>query len=92
MLNWYRNASNATKAALNTVWQAFVASFGLSLIGWLRAVQEWADDSTMHEFPSVSPLGKAAAAATVAALGGLVTYLYRRVRPTAKTYEPKPGE
>lgn len=77
--NFYMKLSNSAKAAINTTWQSFFAMFSLSLLGWLRDVQVWAG-SVDAQFPSVSPLGKAAAAAASSAFAGLVTYVYRAIK------------
>lgn len=74
--NWL---SNPAKAALNTSWQTFIAVFGLALLGWIADVAEWAG-STGSEFPSISPLGKAAVSAACAAAAGLLTWIVREVQ------------
>ena len=74
--SWYLKLSNPVKAAINTAWQTFVGVFGLALLGFLADVQRWAGDVD-GAFPSVSPLGKAAAAAVAAAFSGLVAFMRR---------------
>jgi hypothetical protein len=66
--------SSKLYAAIKTALISFATLFAVSLAGWLTDVMEWAGDTT-GDFPSVSPLGKAAVAALAAALIGLVNYL-----------------
>lgn len=81
---WWNGLRNPTKAALNTTWQTFFAVFGLSLLGWIADVAEWAG-STATEFPSISPLGKAAVSAACAALSGLITWVVRTLQTMRAT-------
>lgn len=68
------------KAALHTAWIAAIATFAPSLFGWLKDVQEWAG-STGRDFPAVTPIGKAAAAALVGVVGGVVNLIFRSIVP-----------
>jgi hypothetical protein len=63
--------------------------FGLSLLGWLSQVSEWAG-STSGDFPSVSPLGTAVVAAMVAASSGLVAALMKLAGKEGPTYPTTP--
>ena len=72
--NWYNSRSNAITAALRTFAWTFIAAFSTSLLGFLGDVADWAG-SVDGAFPAVTPLGKAAVAALVAAVSGLVNYL-----------------
>ncbi len=84
--DWYNKRSNALKDALATGTHTFIGLFGLSLLGWLKDVQEWAG-GTNYSFPAVSPLGKAAGSAFAAAMTSMVTLVYRSIQqkkdPTA---------
>jgi len=63
----------AARKGIRTFLQTFTAAFSVSALGWAADVQRWADGS-VSRFPSVSPLGKAAAAALVAGAAGLIAY------------------
>lgn len=70
--------SNPARAALWTALFTFAGLFGMSLLGWLQEVWAWANDSTgVVLFPDPSVLMKAAVAAVVAALIGLVNFVVR---------------
>lgn len=84
---WWNRRSSPMKAAINSTWQAFVGVFGVSLLGFFHDVAEWAGD-TAHEFPSVSPLGKAAVAGLSAAATFLVTFAYRSAKTKNPIYPP----
>lgn len=88
---WYLKLPNAVKAAWHTAWLSFVATFGLSLLGFLHDVQEWAGDAGNHSFPSVTPLGKAVLAAVVALVSAVLNYLFRVIKP-GPTYPNTPKE
>ncbi len=69
---------DAVKAGLYTALWAFIALFGLSLVGWLNDVVGWAgSDGANVSFPNPSVLMKAAAAAAAAAASGLVGTVVR---------------
>ena len=76
------------RSGLRVAVYTFLASFGLALMGFLADVSAWATGNDV-EFPSVTPLGKAFAAALVAAVSGVIAYLYNKL-PSTKTaqYEP----
>lgn len=76
IINWWKTRSNALRAALNTAWQTFVGVFAIALLGYISAIASWAD-SEAGEFPSASPLAKAAVAALAAASSFLVTWTVR---------------
>lgn len=70
--------SNPARAALWTAVFTFVGLFGLSTLGWLQDVWEWANDSTnVVLFPDPRVLMKAAVAAAVSAIIGLVNFVVR---------------
>lgn len=69
--------SDSVKAALWTALFTFVALFGISLLGWVQEVAAWAGSATAGDFPSVTPLGKAAVAAVAAAATGLINWIVR---------------
>jgi hypothetical protein len=71
--------SNSLKAALWTSAFTFVGTLSITLFGWLSAVAEWAGTDGA-EFPSVTPLGKAAAAAVVATASGLLNWAVRYIQ------------
>ena len=77
------------RAASRTAVQTFVGMFGLSLVGWLADVGAWAGSSE-GMFPSVSPLGKAAVAALVAAASGVVAALMNVFGKRSATYPTPP--
>lgn len=77
---WYAKLPNAWKAGVNTAWQSALGTFIISLIGFLDQVKEWAG-STSHDFPAVTPLGKAVAALVAGLIGGIVGVIYRGVKP-----------
>ena len=64
--------SDPARRALRTAVQAFLAVFGLALLGWLQAVVEWT--STRGEFPDLSVVGLAAVAGAASAAISLVTW------------------
>lgn len=68
---------DALKAAgWSAVW-TFVALFGLSAVGWLQDVAQWASSNGADPLPGLSVLGFAAVSAVVAAVSGLVTAIVR---------------
>lgn len=90
MKAWWAKRSDQFKAAVNSAWQSFVGVFGLTLLGWFADISEWAGDSA-KDFPSVSPLGKAAVSAVAAAATAIVTYIYRKAKPVSTTYKGVDG-
>lgn len=69
---------DAIKAGLYTALWTFIALFGLSLVGWLGDVTEWATgDGATVVFPDPAVLVKAAAAAVAAAASGFVGAIIR---------------
>jgi len=78
------------RAAYRTAFQTFLGMFGLSLLGWLADVSEWAGDTT-GDFPSVSPLGKAVVAAMVAASSGVVAAVMKALGSNGPSYTPPPA-
>lgn len=68
---------DALRAALATALWSFVGLFGLSLLGWLADLQQWASSSGASAFPSLSVLGYAAVAAVAAAVIAGLNFLWR---------------
>lgn len=68
---------DSIKAGAYTAVFSFITLFGLSLVGWLNDVVEWASNDGTVAFPSGSGLAKAAASAATAALIGLVNAVIR---------------
>ena len=79
------------RAAYRTAFQTFLGIFGISLLGWFAAVQQWAGDTDGQHFPSVSPLGKAAAAALAAAGAGVVAAVMKALGKDGPSYTPPPA-
>lgn len=67
---------------------AFVGQFALALLGFLYDVQEWATSTGAAEFPAVTPLGKAVAAALSAAVIGLIAFGYNKLPFTTTARYP----
>lgn len=64
------------KRAARTFAFSFIAVFGLSLIGWLNDVVQWANDmQAANVFPDPSVLVKAAISAAAAAASGFVSFV-----------------
>lgn len=80
MKAWFLKLPNNIRAAINTAWQSALTLFAVSLLGFLASVQQWAGD-TSRPFPSVSPLGKAVGSAFLGLCVGVVTALFRWVKP-----------
>lgn len=68
---------NSIKAGAYTALFTFIAMFGLSLIGWLQDIAEWASSSGTDEFPSFTTLGYASISAITAAVIGLFNTVVR---------------
>lgn len=62
------------RAARTALW-SFIGLFGMSLVGFLQQVIEWANAGGEVAFPSVSVLGFAAISAAVSAIIGLVSFV-----------------
>lgn len=89
------------RASRTALW-SFIGLFGLSVIGFLQQIVEWANAGGAAAFPSVSVLGFAAISAAVSAVIGLVSFvanaaedargsdgiLHAKARPLA---QPKAG-
>lgn len=67
---------DALVRAIRTLAQAFVAIFGLQLLGWLAAVQRWASEGRAGDLPDPSVLGDAAIAGAAAVAIAAVTYVH----------------
>lgn len=80
MKAWFLKLPNNIRAAINTAWQSALTLFAVSLLGFLASVQQWAGD-TSRPFPSVSPFGKAVGSAFLGLCVGVVTALFRWVKP-----------
>lgn len=71
------------RSGLRVFGYVFVSGFGLSLLGFLADISQWATSEDL-DFPSVTPLAKAFAAALTAAVSGLVSFFYNML-PKTKT-------
>ena len=85
--------SDKAYAAKKTAIITFITLFGIQLLGFLNDIASWAG-AEGEPFPSVSPLGKAFVAASVAAVTGLVNFFINAgqekgiVPGKAPSYEP----
>lgn len=70
---------DAAMRALRTFIIAFLALFIPALLGWLQALMNWANGDGSEPFPSYDTLQKAAVSAAVAALIGLVNWVWNAV-------------
>ena len=77
---WFLALPNHVRAGINTAWQSALGSFALALLGFLTDVQEWFGD-TGGDFPAVTPLGKGAGPTAVGLAVGVLTALFRWVKP-----------
>ena len=75
------------RSGLRVAIYTFLSGFGLALMGFLTDVASWAS-STDAVFPAVEPLGKAMAAALVAAVSGLVAFFYNKLPATSTAQYP----
>lgn len=78
---WYSKLPNAWKAGFHTAWQSALGIFLINLVGWLDQVKEHFTNAGATDFPAVSPLGKAVAAAVAGLIGGLVGVVFRGLKP-----------
>jgi hypothetical protein len=78
------------RAAVITSVQAFVGTFLVTLLGLLGDIQEWVEDSTNPVDLGVP--AKAIGSAVVALAVGVVTAVFRAVKPVENSYPepPKP--
>jgi apolipoprotein N-acyltransferase len=82
----FLNAHPNFRSALRVFVYAFIAGFVPSLLGFLGDVLDWTQQDGAI-FPDVTVLGKALVAAFVAALAGLIAYVYNKLPiGTAATY------
>lgn len=65
------------KAAGWTFLFSFIALFGVSAVGFLQEVIEWASSSGAEPLPGLSTVGYAAVSAVAAAAIGLVNFVVR---------------
>jgi len=68
---------NELKAAGWTFLFSFVALFGMSLVGFIQEVADWASSSGAEPLPGLSSVGYAAVAAVASAGIGLVNFVVR---------------
>jgi ABC-type uncharacterized transport system permease subunit len=85
-----KNLPTWLRAAVITSGQAFVGTFLVTLLGLLGDVQDWVEDNSDPIDLSVPT--KALASAVVALAVGIVTAIFRAVRPVENAYPepPKP--
>jgi hypothetical protein len=76
----YMRLPNAIRAGINTAWQSALGTFAVTVLGFLASVQEWSGD-TSRDFPSVSPLGKAIGSIFVGLVVGVLTSVFRSIKP-----------
>jgi hypothetical protein len=69
--------SNELKAAAWTFLFSFIALFGVSAVGFLQEVIEWASSSGVEPLPGMSTIGYAAVSAVASAAIGLVNFVVR---------------
>lgn len=81
MKNWYLNLPDSVRAGINTAWQSALGSFLLVLVGFLDDVKQWAGCTGACTFPSVSPLGKTVASIVVGLFTGIITVVFRSIKP-----------
>lgn len=78
----------AARSGLRVAVYAFIAQFSLSLLGFIADVSTWAA-TTDADFPSITPLGKALAAAASSALAGLIGFGYNKLPSTTTARYPQ---
>lgn len=88
MKEWLQSHPEA-RSGLRVAVYTFIAQFALSLVGFLSKVAGWATSAEAIDFPAVEPLGKAAVAAFVAALSGLIGFAYNKLPMTTTARYPK---
>lgn len=75
------------KAALITSAQTFLASAFVTLTGLLAEIQDWINDGVEPHWSNAAKLlGSAAAAAA----SGVITGIWRALKPPEETYSPQP--
>lgn len=77
------------RAALITSVQTFLATALVTLLGLLGEIQEWINDST--DEPDWSNAAKLVGSAFVAAVSGLITAVWRYLRPPEEDYNGSEG-
>ncbi len=78
-----KNLPPAIRAAVITSVQTFVGTALVTLLGILGAVQDWVGGG---DPPDLTAPAKVVASAAVAVVVGVVTALYRTVKPPAESY------
>lgn len=71
---------NSAKAGLWSGLFSFLTLFSVTLLGWLQDVVQWASDSGVAEFPTLSVLGYGFVSAAAAAMIGLVNFGFRFIQ------------
>lgn len=80
------------RSAIRVFFYTLIAGLVPALLGFLGDVAQWANDNSTP-FPEVSVLGKAAVSAVVAALSGLIAFVYNKLPKTATArYDAPPKE
>lgn len=78
---------DALRAAGTSALWAFLGVFGVTLLGWLQAVTDWATSSGTAPFPSLSVLGYG----LVSAAAGAATFVIAAVIRLAQVAGWLPG-
>ncbi len=71
------------RAAINTSWQTFLGAFALLLLAALGDAQDWLDTGAAVD---VAFYGKALLSLVIAFVAGVITAVFRRVRPAEQAY------
>lgn len=79
---------DALRAAATSALWAFLGVFGVTLLGWLQALTEWATSSGAAPFPSLSVLGYG----IVSAAAGAATFVVAAVIRLAQVAGWLPGQ
>lgn len=76
------------KAALITAAQTFIAATLATLLGLLGAVQDWVGGGAP---PDITAPAKVVMSALVAAVAGIVTAVWRAMKPPEQDYPDQPA-
>jgi hypothetical protein len=97
-MTYFLDAHPNFRSALRVFSYTFLASFVPAILGFLSDLLEWTETDDAS-FPAVDTLGKAIVAAFIAALAGLIAFVYNKLPiGAASTYgtplppPPPPGD
>ena len=79
----WRNLPPAVRAGVTTAWQTFAGAALLLLLNLLDAVTSWVEGGDPIDW---SAQGRAVTSLVVALASGVVTAVYRSIRPPAASY------